>query len=451
MTHVRNSHAEYGCAVFADNLRTLTYHEWAKDNQLYPEECCPEMQDCSCPNDDPLTPYTDPVTDAVPWLDPTLPASGEFLGAMILKADGSRNSTFSREVADAFGDGSVLGRPRLRGRSIVLELLVLGYTCQGVDYGLEWLRRLFESEICACSSTDPCESCTGKSFTLRVFCGDDEDCDTGIRTWDSTGPVDGITVVEDDALKDCCCVARKVTVTIQTESPYSFNCESIECDVDADEEAYSRCFDWGLDCLDCAENCCDRCGYDALCTCFPIIEPEITLLTNDCFCEPLQKTIQCCCIENVGQSYDTALRLDIYSGVNDTDDAFTEVGLRNMRVRVFDNPDGLPCITDEDSYNDWQAVCDDLLRFEFQVAYVPSDATLTIDGRKERVYLTCDGVCRPFGHVVTNQLGSIFPFVTRCNPIMVCVEFDTNNTQFDSGVNILPSHITVTSYRRWFN
>lgn len=443
------SHAEFGCVTFADNLRTYTYHKWAQENALYPLECCPAILDCSCVNDDPLIPYVDPITDVAPWYDPSLPESGEFLGMMIMKVTGARNSTFTREVVDAFGDGSILGRPRLRGRSFVLEGLVIGTSCAGVDYGLEFLRRVFEDEVCACSPSDPCSACSGRQFTLRVFCGDAEPCDNGIRTWDSTGTVDGIQVIDDDDLSDCCCVVRKVTLTIQTESPYSFNCADELCSVDADPDAFTACFDWESDCLDCNPDtsCCDRCGYDALCTCYPISDPELTVLENDCFCMPLQRTIQCCCIDEVGQGFDTALKLDIYSGDNDTDLAFTDLGLRNLTIKVYDNPDNLPCITDQESLDDW---CNIEPRFQLQVAYVPSDATLTIDGRRERITLQCDDVCRPYSQVVTNTEGAIFPFVTRCDPMMVCIEFDTLNTQFETAPAI-PTHVTVSTFRRWFN
>lgn len=451
MPGIRNSYASFGCAVFADNHRTYQYHQWACANNLYPENQAPDIDDCSCDNDDPLVEWTDPVTDLAPWYDPAYPDSADFLGAIILKQTGARASTHSRETADAFDEGTVLGPPRKRGRAIVLDLLILGTSCPGVDYGMEWLRRLFEDGICACSSTDPCEPCSGKQFTLRVFCGDADECDAGLRTWDSTGAVDGITPVEDDSLKDQCCVAQRVTVTIQTESPYSFSCEAEECSIPLDMDAFTRCYDWLADCHDCDDSCCDRCGYDALCTCYPVPDPQITLPSNECWCPPLQKIVQCCCIDDIGEAFDTALRIDIFSGYDPSNDMFTRIGMRNLTLRVFDNPDNLECITDEDSYEIWQSNCNELLRFEFQVAYIPSDATLTIDGRRNRIFLTCDGVCRSYGQVVTSTTGSIFPLIARCAPIMVCAEYDALNSQPSDVLPAQPSSMTINSYRRWFN
>ena len=131
-----------------------------------------------------------------------------------------------------------------------------------------------------------------------------------------------------------------------------------------------------------------------------------------------------------------------------SDDYFNEIGMRNVRIKVFDNPDNLPCITDEDSYDDW---CFQTPRFDLTVDYIPADSTLTIDGRKERVTLDCDGTCRPYDQVVTSTDGQIFPLVTGCVPMMVCVEFDSLNTLMSDNSNTDPATVDVTTYRRWFN
>ena len=116
MTATRYSFAQFGCAQFADNARTYAYHKWACANNLYPDTCIPEMFDCSCDLDD-LSIPVDPATDPAPWYDANDPASTEFLGAMILEIKGLNDSTVSRQPTDAFGDGTILNRQRLAGRS----------------------------------------------------------------------------------------------------------------------------------------------------------------------------------------------------------------------------------------------------------------------------------------------------------------------------------------------
>lgn len=453
MPTARWTYASFGCAAFADNARTYAYHQWAKESGLYSLDCCPRLDDCSCPNDSQT--WTDPVTDDAPWIDPNNPHSEEFLGVMIMKVTGVNDSTLSRDVVDGFNEGTILGRDRLRGKTMVFEMLVLGYTCAGVDYGIEWLRKLTERSICQCQDlADPCEQCTGRQLTLRKFCPDIDpgDCDHGLRTWDSVGVVDGVKEVDDEQLKQLCCCLRKVTMTMQTESPYSYSCPRDYCEGElvADEDNYTRCYDWRADCLTC-DTCdaCDRCGRDSICNCFPLGDLEIIVPENECFCEPIEKVFSCCCIDDITD--DTAIVLDIYSGSDPGNDLFTDLGARNMVIKVYDNPDNMPCITDQDSWDAWALVCAERLRFELNVSYIPSDSTLTIDGRSQRVTLTCDGVCRPFDQVVTSLTGQIFPFTSACGSVMICIEWDKYNTQFELAGPAVPSEAFVTTYRQWLN
>lgn len=676
MSHraVRWSFMRYGCTPVADNARTYAYHLWACANDLYPEACVPTLEDCSCELDDPLDPFVDPVSDDAPWYDPAVPESADFLGMMILRVDGARDSTYTRDSFDAFNNGSILSRPRIVGKSFAVRALILSTSCEGNDYGIEWVRRVLEEGDCTCSSSDPCETCGEERLQLRVTCGDEGDCDNGLREWDSVGVVDGLVKIDNERLEDCCCAAQEVSFTLQSERPFSFTCEESVIDEDvkpswfaavdladpglwyrhgetggtvAKEEVvgndgeyfgsptfgapglpvypddtavafdgvddwmvaphnsvldrgtgafaveglfqtsqvsdqmgivmnrgnlgagagwsvfftnigvlrfvvgdgvsqaivnagasdlwndgsphhfsafrdaagdaylvvdgtsvygpatagaldidnafditvgdgvqpdtefagtideimffprevtleeiafraeaaldppYTRCYDWQNDCLECCEQTeCDRCGYDALCTCFPPERVSVELIKDDCFCEPLQRTIICACIEDIGRVFDTALKIDIFSGAKAGDPVFTDLGMRNVRVRAWNNPDMLPCPVDDETY---EAFCVLDPRFDLKIDYIPSDATLSIDGRLERVTLDCDGVCRPYASVVSSSEGSIFPLIANCDPLTICVEFDALNTQYDAIAPVLASHLTVTKYRRWRN
>lgn len=461
MTATRHSFAQFGCAPFADNARTFAYHKWACSEGLYPKGCSIELWDCSCDLDAPLVPFTNPIDDMAPWYDPNDPASSEFLGAMILKIDGMVNSTAKREPSDAFGDGTILNRMRLAGRSFTFEVILLSTSCRGADYGVEWLRRVLETDLCGCGP-DPCEACYGKELTVRRSCDDPTPCDTGLRSWSSVGVVDGITITSEGE-DSCCCVMQRATFVLQSEQPFSFGCPEVACNyVSSGGTMYDKCFDWTAECDDCCEEDvragrrkCDRCQTDIECSDTTEDDPKPTSITtvDPCFCEPLQRRIQACCIDDVGAAgFDTAMTMEIFSGFDSTADFdadfFAKHGLRNMRISIFDNPNSVPCITDKASY-DFFCAQGIKPRFELQIPYVPSNSVLTIDGRSNRVFLVCDGVCRPFPYSIDSTKGRLFPFVTRCAPMMVTVEWDMANTQLRSGAGRAASALTMTTHRRW--
>lgn len=442
----------YGCVDFANNERTLAYHKWACANNLYPANCAPRIDLCICDADSPLSPFVDPVTDEVCWYDPTTPESAEFLGVIVLNRL-VKNSTFSREVSDNAIEGSILNRPTIKGRSFVFDVLLLATSCEGMNYGKEWLRRLLEDAPCS-SPSSQCEPCFGKRMSIRTACPTGDSMDDGLHEWFGVGLVDGLKDVDEQAnTGKCCCILQHMEFTMQSESPWSHATEAIEvCDQDVDPDSYTRCFDWTSDCIDCG--CvsveCDRCKYDPVCSCFPFVIPTPELPRDDCAtCTPLARIIQCCCSDDLPGVYDTTFKIDIYSGVDVNNDAFLNAGMRDFTLKIYQNPKGLPCITDDDSYELW---CGEEPCAEININYIPYDSTLTIDGRTERVSLTCNGVCKPYDHRISNTKGSLFPLLARCTPVMVCAEFSYYTTQLLGGdPGVKPANIKVDSYLRFRN
>jgi hypothetical protein len=443
------SYVCFGCTDFANNARTMAYHKWACGEGRYQSQ--PPIIDelCICDDDGAVDDYVDPATDNVCWYDENVPESLDFLGVIVLGITGLRSSTFSREVADGFIEGSVLQRGRLRGKSLGFDVILLATSCEGMAYGEEWLRSLLEEGGCNSSS---CGSCGGKELTVRISCPAPGSTDSGLHTWQSVGLVDGFTPSDPDyRSRASCCTIKRGTFTMQSESPYSFSPSGVLiCEATADPEGYVRNYDWMNDCTTCQEDCCDKCGFDALCTCYTP-EPIVPLALEDtCFCTPLAKIVHSCCTADLPGGYDTAFKIDIYSGTDWSNDSYKRIGMRNLTIKLYDNPLSLPCITDDESYQDWcnrTAPCTEL-----QVAYVPEDSTLTIDGRTNRIMLRCNGRCIPYDHVVTNVSGSVFPLVTRCQPLMIVTEFDLFGSQvmpLDTGVT--PSSVTVESYLRFRN
>lgn len=439
----------YGCVDFANNTRTLAYHQWACQAGMYPEGGTPIIENlCVCIDDNGV--YADPITDNVCWYDPLVPESAEFLGVIVLGITGMRNSTFSREVLDGFLSGSILQRPRLRGKSFGFDVLLLATSCEGMNYGEEWLRSVLEDT--GCQSATQCQSCGGREMAIRVHCAEDAVADDGLHVWHSVGLTDGMTAVDRQSrARGSCCTLRQFTFTMQSESPYSFSTPGVDlCTVEADPLGFVRCFNWSTDCFDCEEDCCDKCGFDALCTCYRPEPIETVMLGDDCFCTPLAKIVGSCCASGLPHGYDTAFKIDVFSGTDWSNDHYKQYGMRNLTIKLYDNPMGLACITDDDSYDEWcrmAAPC-----AELKIAYVPENSTLTIDGRTEKITLSCNGKCIPYGHVVTASDGTVFPLISRCHPMMVVSEWDYYNTQvLPAAAGVAPASVSVQSFLRFRN
>lgn len=451
MTTVGTSLACYGCVEFANNERTMAYYKWACSEGMFPQGCAPSFFDlCWCPADSPEDAFVDPITDNVCWYDSAVPESSEFLGVVILNRV-DKDSTFSREVTDGFLEGSILGRPIKKGRSFVFDAFMLATSEKGMAYGYEWLRTLLEDAPCSSSASSGCTSCFGKRMGLRVFCPDGDSVDTGFHEWYSVGCVDGLKNNDDgNTRRQCCDIIQPVTFTMQSESPYSFAPEAISiCESEASLDNYLRCFNWLTDCVD-EEIEDSRCLVDPLCDDVVSLDFDPALSNQDCSpCTPLAKVIQACCTDDLPAVYDTTFKIDIYSGVNPGNAAFLRRGMRDFRLKIYQNPKGLPCIEDEETEALW---ANEMPCIEFATSYIPYDATITIDGRYERVLMTCGNICRAYEFAISSVEGPLFPLLSRCTPLMIAAEFSYYTSQFEpAAAGIKPSKISVDSYLRFRN
>lgn len=468
------SWVQYGCAEIINDARTIAYHRWACQNALY--ECSVQPQllrdDCFCAADGEPADYTDPITDDVCWYDPQIPESAEFLGVLVRdRVAGARDSRFNRGSADSVGEGTVLQRANLRGGSFGFEVIILGTSCAGVEYGIEWLTR--HLELAGCDSGDGCEACRTRCLTARVYCDDGAVQDNGLREWIDVGLIDGLAEVQSGNLDRNCCCVRAYTFTMMSQSPYSFTLPDELQTIEADEDAFDTCYDWQLGCVSCRnEDCiecqgcgsvldscelcrekcgpCDRCGFDPVCG-LQAVRPIAPMLIDgdECVvCEPLNKVIQCHEYTNIDEQVDSTFVLDLFSGYDLDNAIFQERGLRNAAIKIHLNPQGLPPITDEDSYQDWlrREPC-----AELRVRYIPQNAVVRIDGRSQRVMLLCDKTCRPFEQAVIGpSTAAIFPILAACYNLLICIEWDSYQTQFRSdGVIAKPSRLEIQRYRRW--
>lgn len=106
--------------------------------------------------------YDSPLQDEPDWTDPDVPESYAFLGAYPLSVQGLEDSTRTATVTESTLDGGVVGRPRAASKSVVMQLLLLGTTSAGTEYGHRWLKAALTGGPCIgrddsdCGGTDLC-------------------------------------------------------------------------------------------------------------------------------------------------------------------------------------------------------------------------------------------------------------------------------------------------------
>jgi len=456
MSHVPFSYMCFGCTELANNARLSTYVQWAAANGQWADmNCCVEMpRECWCPNDGDASDFTDPVTDNVCWVDPEIPESSEYLGMFITKVTGLNDSTFARSSTQNIGRGATLGRPQNGGRTFAIEALLVATSCCGMDYGMEFVRRILEGGGCGAGTClDGCGnlgSCGLTCMTARTCCPELEETeDTGLHQWVNAGLIDGVTKVEDDASASCDCCLRKVTFTIQTETPESYSIVPVVClDKFADlENVATKCFDWTNGCPDAFEVVPD-CTEDPLCPPFGCVLPQPPQRVNYCFCEPMGVSIDCCCAFDQANHRDETYRITIDAGKNPLDPRFTSAGLRNLRLKFYTNDPKKPCPSDSEIAAQGYGAADECARLE--VPYLAPGSQLVLDGRTDRITVLCDNRCFPGWNSVFGPNGSDpFPLLSSCNGIFVCVEWDLGNTQFveNPSAGQVRSHVKIERFK----
>jgi hypothetical protein len=164
-----------GCQPF-DAGQVVAYVRWACAAGLIPRTCSSvlRLDDCSCWADGPTpgdldspnsgVPWSDPVTDDACWIDDTVPASYEFLGFQPTEVDlGDIGPT--RTMIDLASGGGVATSGTVGWRSVRVSGTLWATSCEGLAYGLRWLRRALTD---ACLTGD--DGCTGVEMCVRTCC-----------------------------------------------------------------------------------------------------------------------------------------------------------------------------------------------------------------------------------------------------------------------------------------
>lgn len=377
-------------------------------------------------------PYTLPVDDGAPWLDPAEPASQDFAGLLITDIAGLDVAGAQRAVTDRIGDGAVVGRRRYGPRTITVTGVLIGRTSCSVDYGLRWLAAVLRgSPGCSgddltyltCCPTLPAEGCCPEPCT-HPECAVD-----AWRTLREVALTAGPEVTGRIGGCSCCPTTMlQVEFTLTAGRPHALRTPvTIAEDVTwPPPQPDDTCVEWSTDpaCLDEEGECLARqpqpCPLDPACP--PPVLPELPLPVNGCWCEPWTRREVCVDIPPAAAPSwaEIVTWLEIYAGSED---------MRAVRVRVFPNPGGLPA-EDLDPCS-WIS--------ETNISYLPAQATLVLDGGRRSATVLCPGRAEtPAYGIVSGPSGRPFtwPVLEGGIPYTVCISADDDTIASDAAVTL---------------
>lgn len=103
-------------------------------------------------------PYTSPDQDDAPWWDPIVEASKDFAGFIGLEISGLAKTVAAREIVPLATDGAALHPLRRAHREIQIKALALARTDTALAYGMSWLASALRGGVCGsgCSGDELC-------------------------------------------------------------------------------------------------------------------------------------------------------------------------------------------------------------------------------------------------------------------------------------------------------
>ncbi len=394
-----------------------------------------------CEEHRPPTPagYELPEIDDAPWYDPTVPESRNFAGLLV--TDMSISSPVNRRLVQNVGHGAVLGRMRHPGRTIDVEGWLVGKTCCAANYGLKWLTQALLGDLCDCdgcdahflsccpevSGEDACLVLDGVTYVRPASTPEYQRASDFVRNMYRVGLLDGPEVVQCRGIGcGCgCATLTKVEFTLGVGTPWQY----LEPTVVAENLVLGSCdpdvctVEWVKD-----PSCADRCE-PADCTADPLAPstpapPRARTPLAAGVCIPLSQ--QRTCIEvnatNEREWFESTLNIEVSAGSEP---------LRNLMVRLFENPAGLTCC-------DGSAFGDCLPCSSLYVRYVPAGGTIRIDGEKREARMRCFGVAEVDAStlVYTVEGGGLRWIDLACTPYCLAVDTDCFNTAADASISV---------------
>lgn len=373
--------------------------------------------------------YTDPVTDGAPWWDPDVPMSAEFAGLMVLSVEGMDTNPLTREVTNAVTGGGALGPARAQPRTITVTGVLLGSTCCGVDYGLQWLGAALEG--CSAGGGD---DCSGDCLVLYDCCPTDTDTGgpelfnaehrlTLRRVALSSGP--NVTARAGDGcpVRGGECAANgadmlTVEFVLTAATPWKWTDPVPVLDVPPPTSDDSECVEW---CVHDGDTPCEGCRLaecadpGAACqdpACRPAT-PPVPNPPETCFCLPIAADQACYDVDLSDRPrwFPDLPMITIRAGSRD---------LRNVTVRFYERTAAHAGLT--------AGEVADLERCnphsEYTTTYVPASGALVVDGQVQRGIMHCNGTCESSTTLwgADGAPPSWRPF--DCAEYVMCVESD---------------------------
>ncbi|AEM88790.1 hypothetical protein [Streptomyces violaceusniger] len=156
--------AEYGGVEILNEARTYAYSQRSGLGMMC-EPCDGLLPALGSPS------YSTPKGDRAPWYDPHFPESQRVIGFLGMDMVGF-GGTGVRNPTEAVGDGSVIGPLRMAHREIHITLAVLALDHCALVYALGWLSHVLRGNSCQNNE------CSGLTFCLYACCPQDDNGDT---------------------------------------------------------------------------------------------------------------------------------------------------------------------------------------------------------------------------------------------------------------------------------
>lgn len=402
--------------------------------------------------------YTTPddLANPAPWFDVDLPVSAEFLGFMPLTVTGTTDNPRARAVTNAVGGGGVFGPVRVQPRTMTVQGVLLGTSCCGVDYGMQYLTEV----LSGCTGN----GCDGDCFEMFDCCPTELLTNVQLdavhkRTFRRTALVSGPTEVSRQGTGSCargnCAGGDLVTVefVLVAATPWAWTDPTPLLDVPWPAAGTGDCVDWcfpaatatdcvlwdlsgtgacagmweldaGFWCIDvltadpcpgelCLHADCEAATDPCADPLRPVVAPPQPSAPSAPFCTPLAPETACYTI-------DLSMRPTWSTDVPIITVTAGSTELRNVRVTFYERPTGTTLTCEEIAEANRCAPAND-----FYITYVPPGGVVTIDGQIGRAVTDCAGECRPASTVFGSADGG--PLVIKtldCAEYCVCIEAD---------------------------
>lgn len=319
------------------------------------------------------TPYSSPDQDDAPWYDPTEPASKEFGGFVGLEITGLSKTVAAHSLVPLADNGAALHPLRRTHREVQVRALALARSECALSYGFSWLSSVLRGRICStgCDGADLC------FFTCCPPCGplpEEGEPDTcGDPYWRTILNAGLLTMDEPSEVRRLpgggwC---AQISFTIACGSPFIWRAPVLMATGPQPGDQLPDYEDPGVP-PDCQEP--SDCLRDLACP--PPPAPVLPPVPVDA-CFPTGPFTASRTVIALPRD-----QVPIWS--EQVPLIFVRAGSQRMErltIRWYGNPRDVDCATVDPC-----SAC-----AEVNIAFIPANSTLTIDGRTESAFVDCAG------------------------------------------------------------